>query len=374
MLKKYFFRKLFIVLMTVFMGSDLYAKDLDVKLKTSFDQKYDDNITYAESDKKTDFITTLSVGMDVSYESKKMLTELSADVVQQLFWKYTKDDDTSQHVRINVSRQLSKSDNIIVSDTFSHTFDPLNFAEEFAREGDRNSYFRNKFDFIYLKNFTEHLSIRVGYGNDLDTTSRSDRIDSYVNRVSLEGIYVFSSKSIFFGKYDFLNRKLEPGGSASINTISGGVRQYFTEKLSFDGRIGVDIIDSYNGKMYVMPLWIGTITDQITEKTSANLSFTQRYSTNPYTDDVFNSKRLSVGIDSQLRKKLSGSVAAFYGRGEYVSLGIEDNLFGGNVALRYNIYKNLKGNLSYTYSRKTSNFVERKYKKNVVRLGVSTEF
>jgi len=374
MVIKIFSKFFLIVLIVTFMTRDVYANDLDLKLRASFDQRYDDNITYSETNKKADFVSTLGVGIDVKYESKKTVTELNADVIQQLFWKYTNDNDTSEHVQVSVKRELTKSDNIAVSDSFSHTFDPVDLEEEFVRLGDRVSYLRNRFDVVYSKNFSEKLGMRVGYGNDLDTSNQSSVIDSYVNRLSLEGFYMLNSKNIFFGKYDFLNRKLEPGGSANINTLSGGIKKYFTEKLSFDGRVGVDFIDSYNGEMYVRPLLTMAVTDQITEKTSANISFIKRYSTNPYTDDVFNSGRVSVGIDSQLRKKLTGSVSTFYGRGEYVSLGIEDNLFGMSAALKYNVYKSLKGSLSYSYSQKTSSVDTREYKKNVVQLGFSSEF
>jgi hypothetical protein len=375
MLRNIFLVKFFLLFAAVFAVSDLHAGQGDIKLKGSLGQRYDDNITYVNRDRKSDFITLLSAGVSLDYEDQRTLADLSLNVTQQLFWRYTKNHNTTEDGALHLQHELTHSDAVIVSDTFSHADEPQSFEEEFARGGGRIGYFRNKFDVAYARRFSEPLNARIGYGHDVDLANRSNVIDSHANRFSVGGDYSFSSQSRILGMYEFLNRKLEPGGRANIHTISGGLRQYFTSQLSLEGRAGVDIIDSYNGEMFVKPLWTMTLSDQMNERTMVNLlSFTQRYSTNPYNSDVFNSWRLSGGINTELYKKLQGSVSAFYGQGKYISLNIKENLFGGHVALTYDINPNWKGNLSYTYSETTSYTEEREYRKNVFSLGVSAEF
>lgn len=367
--------KLFLALSVLAAGGDLYAGDVDITLKGSIGQRFDDNITYVNRNRRSDFITLLSSGVNLNYENYRTFGDLSADVTRQLFWKYTKNHNTAEDVTFHIRHELTPSDTMIVSDAFNHADEPQSFEEEFARGGGRISYSRNKFDVVYAREFAGQLGAKIGYGYDVDLASRSDLPDSYVNRFSLRSDYAFSSKIRGLGMYDFLKRKLEPGGEANIHTVSGGLRHNFTGQLSLEGRAGLDFIDSYNGEMFVKPLWTMTLADQINERTTANLfSFTQRYSTNPYNSDVFNSWRISGGLNRELHKTLRGSASAFYGRGEYLSLNIKENLFGGNVALSYDISKNLKGNLSYTYSGTASYTPEREYRKNVFSLGISTEF
>jgi hypothetical protein len=358
----------------IFTAGDLHADEFEVKVRAAAKQLFDDNINYSEKNRNTDFISTLSAGASLNYEGKRTQAEFAADVTQQLYWDLTENNNTSEHLSLVLNHQLTKYDSIQITDTFTHAYDPGSFDEQFGRVSGRYSYYSNQFGLGYMREFSEQLSAKVNYGYDVETTSREDLFDSFVNRVSLEGSYALSSKSIMFTTYEYHNRELESVGNASVNTFGGGWRQNFTEQLSLEGRAGIDLIDSYNGEELTEPMWKLTLIDRLTETHSAILSFTQRYSTNAYTDDIFNSWRVSGGITSQLSKKVLGSATAFYGRGEYDSTGIEDNLFGGQAALSYDLYKNYNLDLSYSYSQTTSNLNSREYRKNVVFLGVSGAF
>ncbi len=374
MSNKFFIVGMLVILVEGIATGNLYASDLDIKLRGSLNQTYDDNIFYEKSDPKKDYISSLSAGMSLNYEGKRTEAGLSLDVAQNIFWKYTENQNTTERVTAKLKQELSKFDSITISNTFAHTYEPYSFEDQFVRVSGRYSYYRNVFDIGYQKDYTEQFSAKFGYGNELDLTSRSDLPDSYVNRLSFEGDYAFSSENIVLGAYEFLHRKLDPGGNANTHTLSTGMRHLFTEQLSLEGRVGADFIDSYSGKTYVNPLWSAVLTDEISEKQSANLSYIQGYSTNPSTEDIFNSWRVSGGVNRDLFKRLSGAASVFYGRGKYVTLDIKDNLFGGYTALSYDINKNLRGDLSYTYSQTTSNVDTREYRKNVVSLGISGDF
>ncbi|MCA9405975.1 MAG: outer membrane beta-barrel protein, partial [Candidatus Omnitrophica bacterium] len=362
------------VLAGLLIATNSYAGDVRVKVRGAVGQRYDDNINYAESDTQNDFITVTTAGINLDFQDKRMQAYLNASITEELFWDHDEHNNTSERLSVYLARELSKHEYITISDTFSHTYEPVSFEEEFGRVGGRYSYYRNSFDAGYSRELTEFSSLQFGYGNDLDITSQSDRLDSYVNRFSVDGIYELSSQTQLLGSYNYLNRDLDPGSAATINTISATVRHNLTEQLSIEGRAGADIIDSYNGDMIARPLWSLKLTDQVTKRTSTNLTYTQRYSTNPYTSDVFNSWRISTGVDSQLTRRLKGSANAFYGYGEYDSLGIRDELVGVNTALSYEISKNFRGNISYSHSQTISNIDIREYRKNVIFVGVSADF
>ncbi|MBN1586368.1 MAG: outer membrane beta-barrel protein [Candidatus Omnitrophica bacterium] len=352
----------------------LYAGEIDVKVSASASQVYDDNITYAQRDAQSDFVTRLSPEVRLSYENGRTQASLSADLSHEVYWRYSDNDHTSEHAKVDLLHQLSKNDSIRVTDRFSHSYEPAAFDEQLARVGGRYSYYKNSFDISYFKEFSRDWRFNFGYGYDVDTTNRADLLDSEVHRVTLGADYILSSRDRVLGKYDFLHRTLDPGGDANIHSLSLGERHNFSEKLSIEGFAGVDMIESYNGESIVKPLWTVMLSNRITDRTSASLSFTQRYSTNPYTSDVFNSWRVSGEIGSQILKKLRGSASLFYARGEYDSLDLKDEFVGAGVALNYELRKDLTGSVSYNYSQSMSNVETREYEKNVLSFGISSEF
>lgn len=374
MIKQLFIIKLLLIALFFSGISDLYAGTTDITIDGSTGITYDDNITYAETDKKADFISTLSTGLGLKYENRRTFANFHILLNQDLYWKYTNNNNLSEHVSMDLRHDLTKFDHLSVSDRFTHADEPTSFEEEFSRSGGRYSYFRNRFDINYVRDFTEELSLQVGYGNDIDDATTDDVMDSQANRFSIQGVFAFNSRMSTYGFYNYTNRELDPGGEARINTLGVGVTQTLSEQLSLDIYTGADIIDSYNGDQLTKPLWGAKLKHQINDRSAANLSYSQRYSTNPYTADVFKSWTISGGIDSQLLQRLYSDLTIFYGRGEYSMLKIDDDLFGGSAGLTYEINKNVKSNILYTYSQTSSNIDSREYKKNTVYLGITAGF
>lgn len=345
-----------------------------VNIRIAVDQKYDDNVTYSNTNPKSDYITALKGGVTFKRAEQNTRFQIGGDIIQEIFWDETNNSNTSEFMNIRVEHELSKTERLLLEDTFSHTYDPTSFEEESERVGGRFSFYRNSFDVLFTKDMAKDFGVSVGYGNDADVASRDGLTDSYVNRLSLEGTYALSTQSTVFGVYEFLHRKLEPGGAATIHTLSTGVRQSLTEKLSVEGRVGVDIVDSYNGETIVKPLWRVTVQDQINERTSANITMQQRHSTNPFTSDVFNSWSVSGGLQREFTKKLDGGLTLFYSQGEFNNLAIEEEFVGVNAALNYLINKDWQSALAYGFSEKMATQEGREYDKNTVTLTLKREF
>jgi len=63
----------FILAVSLFLARTSYAFDyqgLDVSIRGSALEAYDDNITFLDEDRKKDFITDLSAGVGVEYKEK----------------------------------------------------------------------------------------------------------------------------------------------------------------------------------------------------------------------------------------------------------------------------------------------------------------
>lgn len=358
-----------------FFSFNLLASQVDITANASLGNRYDDNITYSESNTKADFITSLNLGLNADYQSKRATAKFSGNLNQDLFWKYSDNHNVSQKLTFDAKVLLSKKEYLSFSESFQHAYEATSFEQDFGRQSARYSYYTNRFGLSYVKDFNRAVSAKVGVSNEIETTTGSGVTDSKMNNFFLEGAYASSSKLIYFARYDFLKRELDPGGDAKVNTVSAGVKYSFTEKLELESKAGLDFINSFDGKDYTRSLFSLTLNDRLDKKTSLKLfSFTKRHSTNPYTSDVFDSWKISSGAARQLLKRLNGSFSVFFGQGEYVELNVKDDLLGANFSLTYNIGKKTQAVFSYSYSQKDSNVSTREYKKNVIYLGIKKEF
>ncbi|MBN2097698.1 MAG: outer membrane beta-barrel protein [Candidatus Omnitrophica bacterium] len=362
----------FLLLATAAFGFD--AEDLDVQVRANVSETYDDNITFAHQDAKKDFITSFSLGTDLKYEQKMRSLSLAANIFQQLFADCSDFNNTSQDLSLDYKQELSKYARLSLLNRFSHSYEPRSFEDAFGRSGGRYSYYRNRFSLGYIKDISKQLSVGARYANELNEISREDLADSYLNNFGLDATYFLSSNNILSGSYDFSNRNFNPGSSASTNSLATGLRHYFTEQLYFDGRAGLDIINSFFEKSYTKPLIFAALTSDIDETAQASLSFSQQYTTTSYTQDLFKQWRLSAALNKQLFKRLNCALSAFYGEGEYVSSSITDELNGASCSLRYDLNEQLTGTLSYSYTSVDSNLNTREYSKNRISLRLSYDF
>ncbi len=348
--------------------------DADVEVTGSVSEAYDDNITYIKDDPKDDFITSASVGLKTKLEGRMRSLELSGHVKHQFFKEYDTFNNTSEDLSVNFLNDFSKYTHLSLTDTFTHADEPRSFEDEFGRTAGRYSYLKNKFNIALSRELKKQLTLSGRYGNETLTYSRADLSDSYLNSFGLGCDYAFSSQTIGSLFYDFSQRTFDPGKSANTNSLSAAIRQYFTKQLYFDGRSGVEFIDAYNGRNYTKPLLYAAITDEFTETTRGSIAFTKQYYTNSSTQDLFNYWQVSSNITRQLLPRLSLNFSGFVGEGEYTSLSITDKLKGVSAGFTYDIMKNMRGNLSYSYSTTSSNEVGREYTKNAVTIGMQVVF
>ena len=98
-----------------------------------------------------------------------------------------------------------------------------------------------------------------------------------------------------------------------------------------------------------------------------------KHNTNPYSEGIFETRRTSLAFTRQFLERLQGSILFFYGTFESSSSNVEQTLIGASQKILYEINKNLKGNLEYTFSN--SAIAETPgYTKNTIFLGLTAEF
>ena len=345
-----------------------------MKLRASISEAYDDNITFVHEGEKEGFITNLSLGFDVEYEGKTRSFELITNINQQIFTNYDDFNNTSQDLSLNFQQEFSKFSRISIRNVFSHTYEPRSFEDAFGRTRGRYSYYRNRLNLAYIRDVTKQLSITARYINEIDEISRQDLSDSYLNTAGIGATYFLNSVTSFLFSYDFSHRDFDPGSDATINTIAAGMRYYLTKQLYFDIKAGIDLIHSYSDRDYSKPLIQASLTNDIDENSLVNISFTKRYYTNAYTEDLFDYWQTSVTFRRQLFRRLGCVFSGFYGEGEYIATNITDKLQGASIGFTYDLSRKLKANLSYSYSKVDSTIETREYTKNTVLLGLTMEF
>lgn len=354
-------------------GFDIHITEIAVS------ETFDDNVTLANENEREDFITDAGLGVGVKYEGKNRTLELIGSVTQRLFARNSNFDNTTEDVILSFQNEFSEYDRMSLNNFFTHSNEPLFFREDFFEEqfgrgGGRFEYFRNRFNIDYSRDITKQLTTIVRYDNYLDAFSGVDIEDSLLNKASVEADYLFSSATTALFSYDFTNRRFEGGNDASINTVTAGIRQYITKKLYFDGRTGLNFIDTFDDGNLTKPLYFASFTYQKDTDTIARLSFEKKNDTSPYVEDIFDRWKTTASVSRQLLERLWGSFSVFYGDGEYISSNFKTRLLGANSTLRYDITKYLKGNMTYTFSESDSNIETAGYTKNTFLLGLTAEF
>lgn len=370
--------------LTRFLDSLSYKyKGFDIKiLGIHVAETYDDNISFSDEDKEEDLITHVGFELGVNYEGKTRSFELAGKITDQIFAKQPEQNNITQFVNLNFKNEFSKRDRIVINNVFSHFEAPSSedegyFSDQFGRTGGRFEYFRNKFDIVYTKDIAKQISFSARYANEVNIFSGTDRPNSLLNKPGFGLNYKFSpTATIFSFGYEFTSIQFENDRDATINSIGPGIRQYITKKLYFDGKTGADFIDAFDNENPTKPFVQTSLTYILEEKTTARISFNKRHEANPYFDDIYNNWRTSVFLTRRMLERMGCSLSIFYGEGEDLAETFKQTLWGANSSLRYDISRNLKGNLTYSYSTADNGNDDENpgYSKNTVSFSLVAEF
>jgi hypothetical protein len=337
-------------------------------------ESYDDNITFAPNNEKADSVTRFGYGIVSALEGKKSNLSFSGNINYDLFARYNNYDNFSQSVSVGGDYEISPYSRVNFSDSFNHAQEPRSLDDAFGSNNGRYSYYQNGFTAAYYRDLSAHLVWGINYNNGLYTYTRDDLSDSYTNGGGTSLEYIFSSRTAASIYYDFLRRDFDPGTSSSTHSATMGFRHNITEQLTFNGKVGANFLDSYGNKRYAKPSFSLSLDQALSDRMNAGLSFSKNYSTTSYSQDIFNSWRLSARISRQLLAKLRVNASAFYGRGRYEESNIKDSLYGGEGGLGYEWSDNTTLSLNYNHSRTASNRPSREYTRNNVSMGAKVLF
>lgn len=349
--------------------------NVNVMLRGSLHETYDDNVNLTKTNKESDLGTILSAGFRAIYEGKKDSFEFSADARRTNYASHHENNNTSESSYLNYKNQFTRFDAISLTNIFSHTFEPYSFDDELGRTIGRYSSYNNRTRLDYAREISKHLASTFYYAHTLTQNSDGDVVSSYTNGGGTGIDYVYDSATTFhLANYDYKKRNYKNGTDTTTQSVSTGVTRDITSQSYLDVRVGANFLEATNNDEYINPVYSFALTDNLNETTQIRLKFVKEYSSTSYSTDAFDFWRTSFSFVKQIFPRMEFNLTGYYGQGRYVISDIKDNLTGASAGLSYEFTRNVKGTLYYVYSNKTSDVVSREYSRNFISIGLRTEF
>lgn len=349
-------------------------------------------------------MTNLALGLDIHYEGIKRELNLTGDMNRQVNMKSSTIQNSSEMVAIDFRNELSQYDRITLNNTFIHTQVPgsfeeqdsdiircrelydkygkdlvkfypecNNFLEEFGRVSGRFDSYSNTLDFNYNRELSESLNATISYTHGQDWSTEQEQ-NSYSNSIGFGVNYSHNIATSFILSCRFAENVDKDGEGVSSRSVSVGMRRSITKRIYFNGDIGMNFAaSSYSTSIGA------SLTGEIDEKTTADLSYSKELSVSSVAGKLFDSWSASGRVSRLFSNNLNGYSSVFYGHGKFVSDGVEDTLMGASVSLGYNFWadkkgKKINGSLGYTFSELTSSDEARGYTRSGVTIGLSAGF
>jgi len=357
--------------------------------------EYTDNLYNLDTDKTSNFLTTLSPGIWLAVPRKKEVPisitphNSSAGGLQHQLKDYEGTDRYLAYALggldfkyYSENSDLNTTDGILeglfrynmrgglslqLVDRFTHGEDRFDIGSvPGVSEGNyRSNIIIATADWL----MTEKLRLKLDYSNF--SLKYDENIDAFKTRndnvLDLYGYYVYSVKTSFFieDKYVDVNYDTASENDNKQNFIYGGIDWKSTEKLSFLAKAGLQKknFDNNGSGTAARKDYSGLALDlqtlyKYSEKTKFSLEL---YRTHEETDSTLASGKQVLGVtfgyDQKFTDKLSGSLGITYEDADYdqvVAQNRDDKRFAIQPAVQYLFREWLMAELSYTFERRDS--------------------
>jgi hypothetical protein len=355
----------------ILLSSSTYAfpyKGVDLKLRASITEVYNDNLTLSKEDKKEDFITGFRVHFDAVYEGKRRSLFLKSRINQQLRARYTDLQNSSQYITLDFTNDFSIYDSIRLTDNFSHYRLPAGFEQEFGRVSGRRETLNNSIALSYQRAFSERINMNTSYAFSQSFHPDSESGDSSSQRLNFNTGYRYGIASTLslIGSYSRNNF------GNSIYNFGLGLNQqlYITKKSYITGNVGLRGNSNNDISLDLNVAY----RNQIDERNDMSLTFSTGQQFVDFGGDIFDNWQISANLKRELSSKLNSSISVNYGEGTYSSVDITDKLLGADLSLSYSFLEDLSGRVSYRYSNLDSTGENRGYFNNVISLDLAKTF
>jgi hypothetical protein len=373
----------------------LFSKgSLALKPQLSVSEAFNDNIFYRNEDKVSDFITTLSPGLNLQYGSHDYnFIDLSYTYDRLIYVTENSQDANQHHLGFDTHFEHSRL-TLTGHDQFEKLSNPLGGGISFSGEKvDRTVFFNNyRLEYELSEKTTPYIDIlhsAVDYQEGLALYDNT----TVTGTVGFD--YKAFSRTSFFGEAYYGETWNDPNTSIladypTAKFIGGfvGARGNFTEKLTGSLKAGYEV-RSYSPSdlgSRGLPVVQMDLTEQFSENTILTLGYSHRqlesvqFTRAAYTSDAVTLGLLQqIGNEGRFRARLNAS----YGHADFdpsvdfdpnhkTPVDRTDNLISAGVTLTYDFKLWFRGFLGYNFEHLNSSTpVVLSYDVNRVTIGVT---
>jgi len=205
--------------------------------------QYDDNIFLTETNEQDDIITTISPGVNLSYEAPTGEINLDYEYRRSFYDDFPDLDFSSHRGRAEARKDFAPWFGAGIREIFIRSQEPLEFTgvEEFERPSirtGRNRYTRNIVEPEATFRFGENRSIRFGYRNNILRNKAKDIADQDENAANALLIFRFNIHNGIEVFYEHIDQEYRDTVPPSANRdfdgdeIQGRYTHYVNPRIS----------------------------------------------------------------------------------------------------------------------------------------------
>ena len=206
--------------------------------------QYDDNLFLTERNEQDDFITTISPGVNLQYETPTALIDLDYEFRRNLYSDFSELDYSAHRARADAYKDFVSWFSAGIREVFIRDEDPIEliglteFESPSIRIGRRDRYTRNIVEPWATVRFGENRSIRIGYRNHILRNDRKDIADQDENAGNALLTFRFNIHNGIEIFYEHLNIEYDETFPPTFDKdhdgdeIRGRYTYYFNPKIS----------------------------------------------------------------------------------------------------------------------------------------------
>jgi len=407
---------LFIIIVTFLMVGLAHAK-WSLTPRVYVEGMYDDNIFLTERNEKDDYITTISPGVNFSYEAPTGEINLDYEYRRSFYDDFPELDFSGHRGRAEARKDFGPWFGAEVGETFIKSQDPFEltglteFERPSIRIGRRNHYIRNIVEPAATFRFGENRSIRLGYRNNILRNKAEDIADQdqhagnallsfrsnirneievfyeHINlnygttippelRSDFDGdeirgryTYHFNPKTSAFLEYQYYQRDFDTGTDYKVHNPSVGFSRALLENLTLSASAGYAVRDAEGRKDDGTFSGRGALSGDLTPYPRLSLSL---YGAAGFDEDFTSAENLGfsefwgAGFNAryQLFERLWAGGSFYIERNRFVDFDRADTLWSAGGSLNFAVLRWLFLSFDYVHSARGSNIPLESYQDN----------
>ncbi|MCM8814006.1 MAG: outer membrane beta-barrel protein [Candidatus Omnitrophica bacterium] len=347
---------------------------MDVQFKTSARQTYDDNVTASGQNTGQDFITSLAAGLVAKQEYKTGVLSAEAALIHYLYADYNHLNYTEEKFNILFTEELTARTELQLRGALTHSEEPGSLEESFGRPA-RYAYYETDFSARLDHAFTQRFGGQAQYRYARYDVSRRDLTDSYLNRGRLAALFAVTPRWQSSVGFEIGHRVYSRGSDITQKTVALGSRYQYSPTLKLDATTGTHWFETnYKNRTDAAFFYRLTATEELTERTTAAVSWQKESTIEKDTSSLFDAWRLSGNLNHEFSSWLAAGVNVFYGDGEFDVSGITESFYGLRLDSEYELMTDIKALAAYIYTRRNASAATRNYERNRISVGITAVF